>query len=247
MQCVILAGGLGTRLWPLTKTIPKALIPINGRPFADYQLAWLKRQKVSDVVYCIGFLGEQIRSHVGDGSAFGLTVSYADEGTSLKGTGGALRLALDRGLLDTAFLVIYGDSFLPIEFGPIFAAYRESGCLALMTVMRNQNRWDRSNVIFAPPTIVVYDKNCDEATRARMDYIDYGLSVVSRELIAHSVAPGSMADLAEIFRRLSLAGKLAGVEITQRFYEVGSASGIDDFARYVAQLGLVENVGRKPA
>lgn len=235
MQCVILAGGLGTRLWPTTKTIPKALIPINGRPFADYQLAWLARQKVTEVVYCIGFLGEQIRSHVGDGSAFGLRVNYVDEGENLKGTAGALRLAFDTGVLADVFFVLYGDSYLPVEFEPVMAAFAESGRPALMTVMRNRDRWDRSNVIFVPPTVVLYDKTSDEATRARMTYIDYGLSVVSRDLIGRSVDPSAKADLADIFKALSIAGELAGFEITQRFYEVGSQTGIADFTRLVAE------------
>ena len=217
MQCVILAGGLGTRLWPMTRTIPKALIPINGRPFADYQLAWLARQQVTEVVYCVGFLGEQIRSHVGDGSAFRLKVRYVDERENLKGTAGALRLALDDGLLDERFFVLYGDSFLPIEFAPIMAAYRKSGCPALMTVMRNNDHWDRSNVIFTPPLVTLYDKGCDEAVRARMTYIDYGLSVIARDLIARNIERGAKADLADIFKRLSIGGALAGFETTQRF------------------------------
>lgn len=234
MQCVILAGGLGTRLWPMTKTIPKALIPINGRPFADYQLAWLARQDIKEVVYCVGFLGEQIRSHVGNGDAAGLKVRYVDEGENLKGTAGALRLAHDAGLLAESFFVLYGDSYLPIQFAPVLAAYRTAGCPALMTVMRNQDRWDRSNVIFTPPTVTLYDKAADEATRARMAYIDYGLSVVSRDLIKRRVESDTKTDLADIFRRLSIAGELAGFEITQRFYEIGSESGIADFAKLMA-------------
>jgi NDP-sugar pyrophosphorylase family protein len=238
MQCVILAGGLGTRLWPMTKTMPKALIPINGRPFADYQLAWLVRQLITDVIYCVGFLGEQIRNHVGDGAGAGLKVQYVDEGENLKGTAGALRLALDAGLLAEDFFVLYGDSFLPIEFAPVLAAYHASGCQALMTVMRNQDRWDRSNAIFTPPLVVLYDKGCDENTRARMAYIDYGLSVVSRALVARSVAPEVKVDLADVYKQLSIAGELAGFEITQRFFEIGSQAGIADFSRHVAELGL---------
>jgi MurNAc alpha-1-phosphate uridylyltransferase len=95
------------------QTLPKALIPINGRPFADYQLTWLSRQGITDVVYCIGYLGAQIRAAIGDGSRFGLAVRYADEGDDLKGTGGALRGALDAGLLAETFFVLYGDFFLP--------------------------------------------------------------------------------------------------------------------------------------
>ena len=239
MQCVILAGGRGTRLWPLTRTIPKALVPINGRPFADYQLAWLARQSLADVVYSVGFLGEQIERHVGDGSAFGLEVRYVREGDNLMGTAGALRLALDAGLLADAFFVLYGDSFLPIAFSPVEAAYRSSGRPALMTVLRNQDKWDRSNVIFTPPMITLYDKHCtDEATRARMAFIDYGLSVISRDVIAERIRAGARSDLADLFRHLSLAGKLAGFEVSERFYEVGSTEGIAEFSRYVTESGV---------
>lgn len=239
MQCVILAGGLGTRLWPLTKTVPKALVPINGRAFTDYQLAWLARQEVAEAIYCIGFLGEQIESHVGDGSAHGLKVRYVREGEKLMGTAGALRLALDAGMLADAFFVLYGDSFLPIAFPPVEAAYRASGRPALMTVLRNQNKWDRSNVIFTPPTVSLYDKHCaDEAIRHRMTFIDYGLSVMRRDVVGERVPAGAPADLADLFKELSLAGKLAGLEVSERFYEVGSQEGIADFSRYVTKAGI---------
>jgi MurNAc alpha-1-phosphate uridylyltransferase len=237
MQCVILAGGLGTRLRPATDTIPKALIPVRGRPFADYQLAWLARQTVAEVVYCIGYRGRQIVAHVGDGSAWGLAVHYVDEGSDLKGTAGALRLAFDAGLLADAFFVLYGDSYLPVEFAPVFRAFVASRRPALMTVMRNENRWDRSNVIFTPPTIALYDKRPGAEALGRMTHIDYGLSVISRDLIATRVASGEAADLADLFRDLSMAAELAGYEVTERFYEVGSQDGIADFARYLDQAG----------
>jgi|SRR5580704_895798 MurNAc alpha-1-phosphate uridylyltransferase len=233
MQCVLLAGGLGTRLRPVTDSIPKALVPVRGRPFADYQLAWLARQSVGEVVYCIGYRGGQIVSHVGDGKRWGLHVRYVDEGHELKGTAGALRLALDAGLLADAFFVLYGDSFLPIEFAPVFRAFTVSARSALMTVMRNENRWGRSNVIFAAPSIALYDKRANEPTLRRMTHIDYGLSVLSRDLVASHVGRGQAADLADVFRDLSLAGELAGYEVAERFYEVGSPEGIADFALYL--------------
>jgi MurNAc alpha-1-phosphate uridylyltransferase len=238
MQCVILAGGLATRLWPMTQTIPKSLVPINGRPFAEYQLVWLARQNITDVVFCIGYLGGQIRDALGSGNRFGVNVRYADEGENLRGTGGALRLAFDAGLLDNTFFVVYGDSFLPIRFAPVLEAYRASGFRALLTVMRNENRWDASNIIFSAPLVMLYDKACNQTTRARMRYIDYGLSVFSRDLVADEIPPAPRVDLADVLKRLSLAGKLAGLEITERFYEVGSPAGIEDFSHYAAKFDL---------
>jgi NDP-sugar pyrophosphorylase family protein len=238
MQSVILAGGLGTRLYPITHEIPKALVPIRGKPFAAYQLAWLAQQGVKDVVYCIGHKGAQIVDVVGDGSAWGLRVRYVSEGDNLKGTAGALRLALDTTHLNDAFFVLYGDSFLPIAYPPVIARYTEAGKPALMTVLRNDNRWDRSNVVYTPPIVSLYDKKCDDSTRLKMTHIDYGLQVLSRKLLADRIPADTVVDLADVLHRLSCEGELAGYEVTQRFYEVGSPAGIEDFSRYVDQEGL---------
>ena len=238
MQCVILAGGLGTRLWPMTQDLPKSLVPINGRPFAEYQLAWLSRQNITNVVFCIGYLGGQIRAAVGNGSRFGVDVRYADEGNELKGTGGALRGAFDAGLLAESLFVLYGDSFLPVQFAPVFAAFHACGCRALMTVMHNDNRWDTSNAVFAAPFVTLYDKHSDHATRARMRYIDYGLSVLARDLIGERIPAGVKMDLADLFKKMSLAGELGGLEIVDRFYEIGSPNGIAEFSQFAERAGL---------
>src|SRR5690242_18183523 len=115
MQCVILAGGVGSRMWPETRTVPKTLLPINGRPFADLQLRWLADAGIRSVVYCIGYLGDDVRAYAGDGSRWGLNLSYVDEGMELRGTAGALRMAYDQGQLAEDFLVLYGDSWLRVD------------------------------------------------------------------------------------------------------------------------------------
>jgi NDP-sugar pyrophosphorylase family protein len=238
MQCLILAGGLGTRLYPITREIPKALVPVRGKPFCHYQLSWLARQGIDRVVYCIGHRGRQIIDVVGDGSAWGIRVDYVDEGKTLLGTGGAIRLAIDSQELADDFFVTYGDSFLPIDFSPVFEAHVAADKPALMTVLRNDDRWDRSNVIFEAPDVVLYDKRCDDATRARMAHIDYGLLVLSRRLVSAAVPPATVIDLADVLGGLSRSGQLAGYEVRQRFYEVGSHDGLADFERYVETAGL---------
>src|SRR5664279_1212419 len=184
MQCVILAGGLGTRMRPLTDVLPKTLLPVVGRPFAWHQMQWLAAQGIDDVVYCIGHQGEQIRQYWATERAPVRSLRYVDEGTDLRGTGGALRLALDERVLEESFFVLYGDSFLPIEFAPVRSAFESSGSPALMTVLKNEGRWDHSNVIYADGRVILYSKNTDPAAQARMQYIDYGLSVLRREVIA---------------------------------------------------------------
>jgi NDP-sugar pyrophosphorylase family protein len=236
LQVVLLAGGLGTRMRPMTETVPKALIPVAGKPFADWQLGYLAAQGVKRVTYCIGYRGDMLRDHVGDGARFGLDVSWVDEGSQLRGTGGALRLALDQGALDDAFFVLWGDAYLPIEVASVEDAWRRSGLPALMTVLRNEGRWDSSNVIYADGRVALYDKSRPEDRRSEMHWIDYGLSVLTREVVNERIESGAVADLANVMRDLSRAGLLAGFEVTQRFYEVGSPEGVRDLEAHLDSL-----------
>ncbi|HXJ20043.1 MAG TPA: sugar phosphate nucleotidyltransferase [Polyangia bacterium] len=241
MQCLILAGGLATRMRPITETIPKALIPVAGKPFVDHQLGWLAAHGVTDVVLSIGYLGGAIRDHVGDGAPLGLRVRYVDEGTRLRGTAGAVRLAYDEGVLEPRFLVTYGDSFLPIDFAAVWNAFTTSGAPALMTVFHNQGRWDTSNVIFeggdGAGRIVLYDKQRRTRPPASFSFIDYGLSAFDRQVIADGVPAGATADLADLFHGLSIKGQLAGMQVAERFYEIGSPAGLEDFAAWLHARG----------
>ena len=233
MQCLILAGGLATRMRPLTERIPKALIPAAGRPFVDHQLVHLATHGVSDVVLSIGHHGETLRAHVGDGARFGLRVRYVDEGSELRGTAGALRLALDEGVLEETFLVTYGDSFLPVDFAGVHAAFLAAGKPALMTVFRNEGRWDTSNVIFDGRMVTLYDKQRRSRPAAEFTFIDYGLSAIERRIVAGEIPAGVKADLADLFFALSPRGELAGLEVHERFYEIGSPVGLEDFERWL--------------
>jgi len=237
MQCLILAGGLATRMRPLTDRIPKALIPVEGRPFIDHQLAWLARHGVTEVVLSIGYRGDDLRTHVGDGTAHRLRVRYVDEGSNLRGTAGAVRLALDEGVLEERFLVTYGDSFLPIDFGEVFRAFENGASPALMTVFRNQGRWDQSNVIFEGGRVILYDKLRRDRPAADFAYIDYGLSALERRIVVEEIPAGIKADLADLFGALSRRGDLAGLEVRERFYEIGSPAGLEDFAGWVRAKG----------
>ena len=218
---------------PLTETIPKALVPVLGKPFADWQLAHLAAQGAERVTCCIGYRGEMLRDHVGDGSRFGLEILWIDEGEHLRGTGGALRLALDEGALDDAFFVLFGDSYLPVELSSVEQAWRRSAMPALMTVLRNEGRWDASNVLYADGRVVLYDKSRPEEHRSEMHWIDYGLSVLTRDVVERHIPTGTVADLAGVMRDLSLTGRLAGLEVDQRFYEVGSPDGVRDLEDYL--------------
>ena len=216
--------------------LPKSLIPILGEPFVHHQLRLLASQGIRDVVYVIGFRGEQIRSAVGDGSEFGLAVSYVDEGDRLHGTGGALRFAHGTGSLDDVFGVVYGDSYLPIDLEPVWAAFDSSGRPALMTVLRNRDRWDRSNAVFENGRVISYDKRI-HLRDAQMQWIDYGLTVLRREVAASIPNDDGVCDLGDVYHELSLRGDLAGFEVGTRFFEVGSPDGVAALESYLESTG----------
>jgi NDP-sugar pyrophosphorylase family protein len=215
----ILAGGLATRMRPVTERIPKALIEVADRPFVEHQLMLLQREGVRKVVLCVGYLGEMIEAVVGDGSRFGLEVAYSFDGERLLGTGGALRRALP--LLGPHFFVLYGDSYLDIAYAPVQTAYRDSALPALMTVFRNEGQWDTSNVLFDGKRVVRYDKRHPTPDMA---FIDYGLGVLSRDLF--EMPQDEVFDLSDLYTTLSGQGRLAGFEEKQRFYEIGTPSGL---------------------
>jgi NDP-sugar pyrophosphorylase family protein len=227
----VIAGGLGTRLGAITAMIPKALVEVAGRPFVAHQLELFARRGVREAVFCIGHFGEMIEDFVGDGRKFGVAVRYAHDGDRLRGTGGAVLNALP--LLGDEFLVTYGDSYLDIDYEAVVAAFRASGMPALMTVFRNEGRWDTSNVEFSGGNVIAYSK---VQRTERMQYIDYGLLAMTQAAFAGREECGEAFDLAAILTPLAAAGRLAGLETTTRFYENGSASGIADLSRHLAAL-----------
>ncbi len=235
MQCVILAGGLGTRMRPLTTRVPKTLIPVADTPFAHYQLAWLARHGVTEVVYSIAVLGEMIRDYVGDGNRWGLAVSYVEDGKELAGTAGALRRVHDAGLLQDRFLVLYGDSFLPFDFRHLANAFAGQSRPAMMTVFRNQGHFDTGNVDYADGVVRLYQKAVRGTTPANLHYIDYGVSALRASVVTEMVAKGEKKDLADIYHLLSLDNRLAGWQVGERFYEIGSPVGLKDFEGWVVE------------
>jgi NDP-sugar pyrophosphorylase family protein len=222
LPIVILAGGLATRLRPLTEKTPKSLVEVAGRPFLEHQIALLRKNDVTEIYLCVGFLGEKIEDLFGDGKRFGVQISYSYDGPKLLGTGGAIRKLLPR--LPDDFFVLYGDSYLPIDYQAVATHFRASGKPALMTVFRNDDAWDRSNVWFEEGTIRRYSK----AERLpQMRYIDYGLTVCSQPIFENYPAD-ELFDLGIVFEQLSQRGELAGYEVHQRFYEIGSHHGIKE-------------------
>ena len=216
----ILAGGMATRLRLITQNIPKLLVEVAGEPFFTHQIRLLKQAGLTHLVLCVGFLGEQIVELYGDGSRWGVKIEYVFDGPKLRGTGGALINALPR--LGENFYVLYGDSYLPIDYTAVGEAFQSSGQLGLMTVFENQGRFDQSNVWFEGGEIKVYDK---QNPSPQMHHIDYGLGVF-RAAAFDGFSREVPVDLAEVQKALVARRQLAGYELKQRFYEIGSPAGL---------------------
>jgi NDP-sugar pyrophosphorylase family protein len=234
LTVAILAGGLATRLRPVTATVPKSLIEINGEPFVVHQLRLLQAKGIRRVVLCVGHLGELVQCAVGDGSAFGLQIDYSFDGPVLLGTAGAIRNALPK--LDDSFFVMYGDSYLPCDYAPIARNFESSssrsrGVLGMMTVFRNEGKWDTSNVEFEAGKILAYSKT---NRTPRMHYIDYGLGVFRAEAF-RSLPAGKACDLTELYKDLLERKQLAAFEVRERFYEIGSPAGLRETAEFLAR------------
>ena len=229
MQAVVLAGGLATRLGERTRQLPKALLPIAGRPFLAWQLEALARSGFHDVLLCIGHFADQIREFLGDGAAFGITLAYSEDGPTLLGTGGALRRALD--LLAPSFLVTYGDSYLPFDYSaPLRDLDAHPEALGTMSVFQNDGAWDQSNSAVEGDRVVRYEKGSGDAS---LRFIDYGALALRRSVIAEREA-GLPFSLESIQRTLASSAKLRAYEARERFFEIGSEAGIRDLEAKLA-------------
>jgi MurNAc alpha-1-phosphate uridylyltransferase len=234
LPIAILAGGLATRLGPLTTERPKALIQILDRPFVEWQLNLLSSQGLRKVIFCVGHLGSQIEDIVGDGSKFNLNITYSYDGPTLLGTGGAIKRALD--LLGEKFLVTYGDSYLPMDLQSVEKTYRESKKPSLMAVYKNNNAWDRSNVRFEDGLVTKYAK---DGSTDGLQYIDFGLQAFKREIF-DEYPHDRPFDLGIVLAELADKEKLAGYEAKSRFFEVGSLAGIQDLENYLDDRSGIE-------
>lgn len=226
----LLAGGLATRMRPLTEKISKSMLEVAGEPFIAHQLRLLAREHITSVVICAGYLSEQILDYVKDGSQFGVHVQYSIDWPTLLGTGGVIKKALP--MLGKEFFVMYGDSYLDIPFAPVYESFSKSRKQGLMTVLHNENQWDSSNVVLRDGAIKVYDKKNKVPD---MDYIDYGLAVLKAEVFAHKLE-NTPFDLTEIYGELVDRGELSGYVVTRRFYEIGSHKGREETDAYIRSL-----------
>lgn len=227
LTVAILAGGLATRLQPILKDTPKSMIDICGKPFIDWQLRLLSESGVKKVVLCTSYKSEIIEEYVGNGSKYGIEVNYSKDGPTQLGTGGAIKKAT--AILEEKFMVLYGDSYLPTNYNAVQNAFQNLNESALMTIYKNNNEFDTSNVSFEFGKVKKYSKtsNSNEFT-----YIDFGLSIFNKNVFS-GYSLNRNFDLSDVFASLCDDNQLAAFEVKERFYEVGSSSGIRDFSDYL--------------
>lgn len=222
LPVAILAGGLATRLKPITEKVPKLLVEVAGEPFFSHQIRLIREAGLGRIVLCVGYLGERIVEHYGDGAKWGIAIDYSFDGAKLLGTGGALIRALPK--LGSAFYVLYGDSYLPIDYRKAGVSFIASGKEGLMTVFENRGQFDSSNVWFENGAILAYDKG---SRLPQMQHIDYGLGVF-RGSAFDGFPRDEAVDLAQVQKALLSRGQLAGYEVKERFYEIGSHAGLEE-------------------
>ena len=252
MQTVVLCGGKATRLYPLTKKIPKSLMRIAGKPFLEYQLNLLKKNGISDIVLCIGYKGEQIKKYFKDGKNFGVKIRYSSDGKKLLGTGGALKKAED--LLEDIFLVMWGDSYLPFNFQKAIKFFKKSNKsrtllaqgmlpnrsklrgirkvrdkLGMMTVFKNLNKYEPSNVEVKNNLVKSYSK---KRKTKKMKYIDYGVSIFKKEVLKY-IPKNQVYDLTKLQQTLIKKKQLLAYPAEKRFYQIGSPEGLEEFKKYI--------------
>ena len=225
----ILAGGLATRLHPITVTQPKAMVPVNGEPFCAVQLRQLRAQGFEHVLFLLGHLGDQIRDFAGDGERFGLRIDYVEDGPEPRGTGGAVLGALP--VLGDLFFVTYGDTLLQYDPRDVLASFGQGGTEATMLVLHNRDQWDRSNVALKDDRVVFYGR--DRTGRDDVEWIDYGATLFSAPAL-RAFAGAAVCDMGALLADLAERRLLAGYEVTERFHEIGTPAALSETEQFLA-------------
>tara|TARA_B100000959_G_scaffold247312_1_gene273518 strand:- start:210 stop:896 length:687 start_codon:yes stop_codon:yes gene_type:complete len=221
-EAIVLCGGKGTRVSKFTKQIPKCLIDINGKPFLYYQLKFLKKNNINNVVISVGYLAKKVREYIKNNIDF-INIKIKDDGKKLLGTGGAILKSTN--LLKTNFFVIYGDSYLNFKLKKLVKKKN----LVTMAIFKNNNKYDKSNIELNNSEKIFYYKNKDNK---KLQFIDYGASYVNKQIFK-GIKKNVKFDLSDLFEEISKKNMLSGYKVRKRFYEIGSYSGIKDLKNYL--------------
>ena len=229
MQAIILAGGLGTRLRPVTINIPKCMVPINGKPFLLYLLNLLKIHGIENVLLCIGYLGEQIEIYFGDGSKLGLNINYSRENKELLGTGGALKLA--EGLMENTFWVINGDTYLDIDYQKIWRIFADSYKKSLIVAYPCDSRERGDLAIDTKFNVTRYEKSNND----NLGYVNAGALILQKEVVSWIETGRHVSLEKEIFPLVIQRNAMAAYITPTSFFDIGTFSTWKGFSKYIQE------------
>jgi len=227
MQIAIICGGLATRLKKVSKTVPKSMIEINGKPFLQYQIEMLKKQKIKDIVLCVGHLSEKIESYFGNGSKFGVNIKYSYDKDKLLGPIGAVKNA--ESLLEDEFFIMYGDSYIFVDFKKVYEFYKKQQKLACMVVYKNENKYDKSNLAVEKNMVVAHK---DDSKGHDIDYIDYGTSILNKKSLDF-IPKNEFFSTEKFFKILILKNELLAYVVKKRFYHIGTPEALEEYRNYI--------------
>ncbi len=226
MQIAILCGGLATRLAPLSTHTPKSMIKIHGKPFLEYQINTLKKNKITNIVLCVGHLADQIIDYFGNGKKFNVHITYSHDGKTPLGPAGALKKAADK--LENIFFTLYGDSYVFLNFQKIYNHFSTTKNLAMMTVFQNHDKYDTSNIVVKNNKVIKYNKN----KTPDMTYIDYGVSIFRKQTL-HLIPHNTFFTTKDLYTKLVEKNELQAYPVTKRFYHIGTPEALQDFNRFI--------------
>jgi NDP-sugar pyrophosphorylase family protein len=230
MQVAVLAGGLGTRLRPITDRLPKCMTPVGDKPFLYYLLQLFKEKGTDEVILCTGYLGEQIEEYFGNGKNMGLRLLYSRENGCLLGTGGALKLA--EPILHDSLLVVNGDTYLNIDYKTIYEDFNMSKAQALIVASQCPTDTCGDLAVDDNFNVTAYDKT----NPVGKDYVNAGVMGLKRDILAE-VNPAQVVSLeADIFPNLISRGDVRACITAKQFYDIGSFSGLGIFERTIKEI-----------
>ncbi len=223
-----MAGGLATRIRPLTNEIPKSLVSIEERPFLQYQIELLTCYGIKDIILCVSYMGKKIENCFGDGNKYNARIIYSYEKEKLLGTGGALKLA-EKNLKENFFL-IWGDSYVNLNYKEMhdFHLKNSDNFDVTIAIFYNIRNYDKSNIVYKSGKIKKYEKNSTD----KMKYIDAGVMVINKKLLLR-IPPGKVFQIENLFTKLAKEEKIKPFLIKKRYYEVGSLKGLNQFTKFV--------------
>lgn len=232
-QAVILAGGLGTRMRPLTDTAPKPMIPFHGRPFLEYLVEQLRGQGITRIVMLLGYLPDTITSYFGDGSRWGVSITYSVTPPEVQ-TGTRIRAAFD--MLDPIFLLLYCDNYWPMLLDRSWRRFVETDAMALATIYRNTDGYSRDNVRLEGNRIVTYDRS---RTSPGLRGVEIGYAILKREAVRELLSDADIPIEEAIYPTLAARGQLAAFATDHRYYSVGSLERLPATTAFLARTPTI--------